>query len=175
MPRPADPTPRSLPDEPDVGGDDAYVARVIDVALRNVTHEGGPFGAIVIGPDGAEVTRGGNRVTSTLDPTAHAEVTAIRSACQALGDFSLEGHTLYASCEPCPMCLAACLWARLDRVVFAADRHAAHRAGFDDRAFHGLFRIDLDASWPVRVVHRPHPRSDEPFEAWRALADRVEY
>ncbi|GGK77908.1 nucleoside deaminase [Ornithinimicrobium pekingense] len=175
MSRPADSAASRPPGAPDVGLDDARVGAVIDVAVHNVTHAGGPFGALVVGPDGTEVARGGNRVTSSLDPTAHAEVTAIRSACQELGDFSLEGHTLYASCEPCPMCLAACLWARLDRVVFAADRHAAHRAGFDDRAFHGLFRIDLGASWPVRVVHHPHARSEEPFDAWRSLTARVEY
>jgi guanine deaminase len=161
--------------EPQGAEADEHVARVIDLAVRNVERAGGPFGALVVGPDGSQVAVGGNRVTSTLDPTAHAEVTAIRSACQELGDFSLAGHTLYASCEPCPMCLAACLWARLDRVVFAADRHAAHRAGFDDRAFYGLFRIDLEASWPVRVLHSPHPRSEEPFDAWREHERRVEY
>lgn len=154
---------------------DRHVARAIEVAVDNVTREGGPFGAVVMGPDGTEVARGGNRVTSTLDPTAHAEITAIRSACRALGDLSLAGHTLYTSCEPCPLCLAACLWARLDRVVFAADRHAAHRAGFDDRVFYDLFRADLGTTWPVEVVHHPHPRSEAPFDAWRAHAQRVEY
>ncbi len=154
---------------------DHHVARAIEVAVDNVARGGGPFGAVVVGPDGTEVSRGANRVTSALDPTAHAEVSAIRAACTAIGDFSLAGHSLYTSCEPCPLCLAACLWARLDRVVFAADRHAAHRAGFDDRVFHDLFRADLQLPWPTEVVHRPHARSEEPFEAWRALAGRVEY
>ncbi len=151
------------------------MARAIQVAVENVAADGGPFGAVVLGPDGAELSRGGNRVTSSLDPTAHAEVSAIRAACRAVGDFSLAGHTLYTSCEPCPLCLAACLWARLERVVFAADRTAAHRAGFDDRVFHDLFRADHGRAWPVAVVHHPHPRSEEPFEAWRALTTRVEY
>jgi guanine deaminase len=155
--------------------EDAHLALVIDIAVDNVTRAGGPFGAVVLGPGGTEVARGGNRVTSTLDPTAHAEITAIRAACRALGVFSLAGYTLYASCEPCPMCLAAVLWSRLDRVVFAADRHAAQGAGFDDSLFHGLFRVDPGASWPLEVVHRPHPRSQEPFDAWCALAGRVEY
>lgn len=159
----------------DLAPEGRYLARAIDVAVTNVAHDGGPFGAVIVGPDDREVSTGANRVTSDLDPTAHAEVIAIRAACGALGDFSLAGHTLYTSCEPCPLCLAACLWARLDRVVFAADRHAAHRAGFDDRAFYDLFRADRDTSWPVDVVHHPHPRSEDPFDAWREHERRVEY
>ena len=85
------------------------------------------------------VSSGQNRVTRDLDPTAHAEVVAIRSACSVLGDFSLAGCTLFTSCEPCPLCLSASLWARLDRVVYAADRDDAARGGFDDRAFYDLF------------------------------------
>ena len=155
--------------------EDRHVARAIEVAVDNVARDGGPFGAVIIGPDGREAAHGGNRVTSSLDPTAHAEVTTIRAACQVLGDFSLAGHTLYTSCEPCPLCLAACLWSRLDRVVYAADRHAAHRAGFDDRVFHELFRADQQAPWPMAVVHHPHPRSEDPFDAWREHESRVEY
>ncbi len=95
------------------------------------------------------LAEGQNRVTATLDPTAHAEVVAIRAACQAIGDFSLAGATLYTSCEPCPLCLSAALWARVDRVVFAADRHDAARGGFDDREFYELFARDR-ATWDVR-------------------------
>lgn len=151
-----------------------HLSRAIDVAVDNVARGGGPFGAVILGPEG-EVAWGCNRVTPTLDPTAHAEVVAIRAACQRLGEFSLAGHVLYSSCEPCPMCLAACLWARLDRVVFAADRQAAHRAGFDDSLFHDLFRADPAAHWSLEVVHHPHPRSEAPFDAWRAHESRVDY
>ena len=93
--------------------------------------EGGPFGAVIV-KNGAVVGRGWNRVTSANDPTAHAEVEAIRDACTNLGTFSLEGCEIYSSCEPCPMCLAAIYWARLDALYFAASRDDAAHAGFDD-------------------------------------------
>ncbi|GAA4110915.1 nucleoside deaminase [Knoellia locipacati] len=152
-----------------------FLDRAVDLAIANVADGGGPFGAVVV-RDGVIVGEGANRVTATLDPTAHAEVVAIRAACQAVGDFSLEGATVYASCEPCPLCLSAALWARVDAVVHAADRHAAAGAGFDDAEFHGLLdpSPDLDA-WPLRRVHLPTLRSDEPFAAWTATADRTAY
>jgi guanine deaminase len=155
--------------------DHHFLSLAIEVAEQNVAEGGGPFGAVVVGPDGTEVSRGGNRVTATPDPTAHAEVTAIREACRSTGSFSLAGSTLYASCEPCMMCLAASLWARLDRVVYAADRHAAHNAGFDDRVFYELFEVRTDADWPLVLEPLAHERSEAPFDAWRALAGRVDY
>ena len=100
---------------------------------------------------------GQNRVTRDNDPTAHAEVQAIRAACPAIENFSLEGSTVYTSCEPCPLCLAACLWARVDRVVFAADRNDAARAGFDDSAFYDLFASHRD-TWPMPVRRSPRAR-----------------
>ncbi len=109
--------------------------------MANVDEGGGPFGAVVV-KDGELVAIGQNRVTRDLDPTAHAEVLAIRSACAELGDFALTGCSLYASCEPCPLCVSAALWSRVDRVVYAADRDDAARGGFDDRAFYDLFAHD---------------------------------
>lgn len=153
--------------------DDVWLARAVEVASRNVTEGGGPFGAVVVRA-GAEVAAAGNRVTRDLDPTAHAEVVAIRTACRTLNTFSLAGATLYASCEPCPLCLAAALWARVDRVVFAADRHDAERAGFDDREFYELLARDR-ATWPRPVVEHRIARADEPFEAWQAYAARTPY
>ncbi len=99
-------------------------------------NRGGPFGAVIVRGDGEIVARGCNEVTSTDDPTAHAEVVAIRAAARALGTPSLEGCTIYASCEPCPMCLAAICWARLDRVFFASTSADAAAAGFDDARFY---------------------------------------
>jgi guanine deaminase len=113
--------------------------RAVDLAVANVAAGGGPFGAVIV-QNGAEVAVGINRVTLDRDPTAHAEVVAIRSTCGALRDFSLVGCTLYSSCEPCPLCVSAALWARLDRVVYAADRNDAARGGFDDRAFYDPLR-----------------------------------
>ena len=92
---------------------------------------GGPFGAVVV-RDGAVIAEGFNRVTSDNDPTAHAEITAIRAACAALDSFSLEGCDIYTSCEPCPMCLAAIYWARIERIFYANTRDDAARIGFDD-------------------------------------------
>ena len=106
--------------------------RAIELADEAVrVGRGGPFGAVVV-RDGAIVGAGSNEVTSTNDPTAHAEVVAIRRACLALGTFGLAGCVLYASCEPCPMCLGAIYWAHLDRLYFAAGREDAEQAGFDD-------------------------------------------
>ncbi len=152
--------------------DQKWLAAAIDLAVRNVP-AGGPFGAVVVA-DGALVGTGQNRVTRDNDPTAHAEVVAIRAACSARRDFSLAGATLYASCEPCPLCLAAALWARVDRVVYAADRHDAARGGFDDPEFHQLFARDR-ASWPMPVEALAVPGRAEPFDTWLANPDRVEY
>lgn len=155
--------------------DVAWLEQAVDLATANVARSGGPFGALVV-RDGQVVGRGTNRVTPDLDPTAHAEVVAIRAACREIGDFSLAGSTLYASCEPCPLCLAASLWARLDAVVFAADRHAAERAGFDDSRFHALLgpRADL-STWPMRVRRVALGSAEEPFDAWRGFEGRTPY
>jgi guanine deaminase len=155
--------------------DPGWLERAIDLATTNVAAGGGPFGAVVV-RDGSLLAEGTNRVTADLDPTAHAEVVAIRRACRSIGDFALAAATLYASCEPCPLCLCSSLWARLDRVVFAADRHQAAAAGFDDAEFHDILVANGDpSSWPTVVTHLPSPRAEEPFDAWRASAGRVDY
>lgn len=153
--------------------DATWLARAIALATENVGAGGGPFGALIV--QGGEIlATGQNRVTRDLDPTAHAEVVAIRAACQAVGDFSLAGAVLYTSCEPCPLCLAASLWSRVDRVVFAADRYDAARGGFDDLAFYELFARDR-STWelPVDAV-RPTDAS-APFDAWLAKEERTDY
>ena len=154
--------------------DDAkWLDRAIELATLNVANGGGPFGAVIV--RGRElVAEGQNRVTADLDPTAHAEVTAIRAACHAVGDFSLAGMTLYTSCEPCPLCLSASLWARLDRVVFAADRHDAARGGFDDREFYELFARDR-STWPMAVDSVRPENAPQPFDAWLELEERTDY
>jgi guanine deaminase len=160
-----------LTDEP--RDDAAWLSTAIDLASANVAAGGGPFGALVVA-DGAVLARGQNRVTRDNDPTAHAEVVAIRAACRARGDFSLAGATLYASCEPCPLCVSAALWSRVDRVVYAADRHDAARGGFDDREFYELFARDR-GSWATPVEALDLPTRADPFEAWLAKSDRVAY
>lgn len=149
-----------------------YLERAVDLATRNVAEGGGPFGAVVVTADG-RVHEGTNRVTRDNDPTAHAEVVAIRAASAAGATFDLGGAVLYASCEPCPLCLAAALWARIDRVYFAADRHGAAAAGFDDAVFYDYF----DGTRPelLPVAQAAVPASDAPFDAWRRQTDRTDY
>ncbi|GAA3277424.1 nucleoside deaminase [Paenarthrobacter aurescens] len=151
---------------------DEYLNLAIKLAVRNVSDGGGPFGAVVVTPDGA-VHEGVNRVTRDHDPTAHAEVVAIRRAAAATRSFDLTGSVLYASCEPCPLCLSATLWARIGRVYFAADRHGAARAGFDDAVFYEYFAGTRPELLPVE--HASLAASDEPFEAWRSHTHRTAY
>jgi guanine deaminase len=153
--------------------DTRWLERAIELAVQNVADGGGPFGAVVV-RDGVLLAEGQNRVTRDLDPTAHAEVQAIRAACQAAGDFALPGTTLYTSCEPCPLCLSAALWARVDRVVYAADRHDAARGGFDDRDFYDLFGRDR-AEWHVPVEGFRVDAAPAPFDAWLAQDSRTDY
>jgi guanine deaminase len=154
--------------------DRAFLERSIELATLNVGDGGGPFGALVVAADGTVLGEGQNRVTRDLDPTAHAEVVAIRAACQAVGDFALRGATLYTSCEPCPMCMATALWSRVDRVMYAATRDDAARGGFDDREFYELFTKDR-ATWDVRVQPFRLPSAEQPFTAWLAASDRTDY
>ncbi|MCO4251539.1 nucleoside deaminase [Pseudarthrobacter raffinosi] len=155
-----------------------FLAASINLATANVLDSGGPFGAVVVTADG-RAFEGVNRVTATNDPTAHAEVTAIRNACRELGTFDLSGATLYTSCEPCPMCLASALWARIGNVVFAADRHDAASVGFDDAVFYEYFENeDRDALMPVAKLELGDPQAPailEPFKTWNTLDSRIDY
>ena len=135
---------------------------------------GGPFGAVIVGPDGRVVAEGCNRVTSANDPTAHAEITAIRAACAALGTFKLEGCTLYTSCEPCPMCLAAAYWARVDGIVYGSSREEAAAAGFDDAFLYDELALAPEARrMPIRSVAAG--AAAELFAEWSVLDGRTPY
>ena len=134
---------------------------------------GGPFGALVV-KNGDVIGRGWNRVTATNDPTAHAEVMAIRDACVRLDTFDLSGCELYASCEPCPMCLSAIYWARLDKLYYAATRADAAGAGFDDE------RLYKEVSKPWKYRELPAERgmqieAQKAFDLWREKEDRIHY
>jgi len=135
--------------------------------------EGGPFGALVARGDEV-LAVACNRVLARKDPTAHAEVEAIRAACAKLGSRSLEGCDLYATCEPCPMCLAASYWARLDRVFYACDRADAERAGFDDaRVYRELSLPPAERSLPLLPFEREAGLAT--FRAWSEKPDRTLY
>ncbi len=158
---------------PPATGEQAWVAEAVRIATDNVAAGGGPFGALVVA-GGEVVATGTNRVTLDNDPTAHAEIVAIRAAGRALGDFRMHGCVLVSSCEPCPLCLGAALWSRVDRVVYAADRHDAAWAGFDDREFHETFAQPRE-SWSMPVTQLATDGHDAPFVAWRASPDRIDY
>jgi tRNA(Arg) A34 adenosine deaminase TadA len=134
---------------------------------------GGPFGAIIV-KEGEVVSEGWNCVTSTNDPTAHAEVTAIRRACEALGTFSLKGCEIFSSCEPCPMCLAAIYWARLDRVTFASSREEAAAIGFDDALIYGEVSKPV-ADRVIPMIKLALPEAEAVFAEWQAKADKIRY
>lgn len=153
--------------------DKQLLRRAIALSVENVAAGGGPFGAVVA-RGGEIVAEGVNRVTTLHDPTAHAEMQAIRAAAARLGTFDLSGCTIYSSCEPCPMCLSAIYWARLDRLVYAGTKEDAARAGFDD-AF--IYR-ELALPPSGRRLRSSEQLNDEAvaaFEAWRKKTDKVEY
>jgi len=153
---------------------DDLLQRSVDLACSNVAAGGGPFGAVIADGAGRIVAEGCNDVTRCNDPTAHAEVTAIRQACQARSDYRLDGLLLYSSCEPCPMCMAAACWARLDGVVYASTRQQAAAAGFDDaRLWQALETGTLSLEMPIR--HVALPRAGEAFDRWLASPGRKPY
>lgn len=154
--------------------DTLFLREAIRVAKEGIdTGQGGPFGAVIV-KDGQIVGRGCNQVTSTNDPTAHAEVVAIRDACQNLQTFQLTGCTVYTSCEPCPMCLGAIYWARPDRVVFGCRHSDAAQAGFDDQFIYEELEKPLDTR---RIPMQQHLRDEAwtVFEAWLAKTDKLNY
>lgn len=153
---------------------EALMRQAIDLAVENVrAGGGGPFAAIVA-REGQVIARGTNRVTSVGDPTAHAEMVAIRAACAELGDFQLTDCDFYATCEPCPMCLGALYWARPARVFFAGTRADAAAANFDDAFIYDeLRRPPAERRLPMQRIESVDARA--PFAAWKQLADRVEY
>ena len=144
---------------------------LLHATAENVTAGGGPFGALIILPDGTTVTEF-NSVTADHDPTAHAEVNAIRAAARRLGTHDLDGLTLLATGEPCPMCLTACLWARLGRVIYINTLEDAALAGFDDTRFYDQLRYGVT---DLVYEHLPHDEASLPYEAWEDNSDRIAY
>jgi tRNA(Arg) A34 adenosine deaminase TadA len=150
------------------------MTRAIALAVENVrAGSGGPFAALVV-KDGGEIASGVNLVTSTNDPTAHAEIVAIRAACRVTGRFQLTGCDIYATCEPCPMCLGAIYWARPSRVFFAATRADAAAAGFDDSMIYEELARPLEARH-VPMIALPRAQAQAAFRAWQAQAGRIGY
>ena len=151
-----------------------FMEQAIKLAIDGVqAGKGGPFGAIVV-KDGQIVGKGNNHVTSTNDPTAHAEVMAIREACKNLKSFQLDGCVLYTSCEPCPMCLGAIYWARLDKVYYSATRHMAAYHGFDDSFIYNEVNLAFNQR-KIPFIQVASQKGIIPFREWDKKDNRVDY
>lgn len=154
--------------------DEQFLRQAIALARAGMERgDGGPFGCVIV-KDGQVVGQGNNRVTSSNDPTAHAEVVAIRAACAQLNSFQLEGCTVYTSCEPCPMCLGALYWARPARIVYAATREDAADAGFDDSFIYAELPLP-PAERRYAMEHGCREEAQAVFGAWKAMAGKVGY
>lgn len=151
-----------------------FIREAIRLSIERMdANEGGPFGAVVV-RDQEIIGRGWNQVTTSNDPTAHAEIVAIRDACTTMTTYSLAGCEIYCSCEPCPMCLAAIHWARLEHIYYAATREDAAAVGFDDADFYQeLARPPVERSLPMTQIL--HDEAHVAFDAWVKKEDRIEY
>jgi tRNA(Arg) A34 adenosine deaminase TadA len=154
--------------------DPTFMNEAIELARKNIRDgRGGPFGTVIV-KNGTILARGTNLVTSTNDPTAHAEIVAIREACLALGSFQLDGCEIYTSCEPCPMCLGAIYWARPKAVYFGNTRDDAAQAGFDDRFLYDELPRALTAR-RIRMIEFMRDEALVAFRDWEKKADKVRY
>lgn len=151
-----------------------FMQRAIELSLDNVREgAGGPFAAVVV-RDGAILSEGTNQVTTCNDPTAHAEVVAIRAACQAVRSFQLSGCDLYTTCEPCPMCMGAIYWARLSRVYYANTRADAAAIGFDDKLIYDQMLLPLHAR-KIPMIPLMREQALEAFQAWEKSQTKIQY
>ncbi|WP_053218493.1 nucleoside deaminase [Virgibacillus senegalensis] len=151
-----------------------YMNQTVQMAIDNVKKNGGPFGAIVVDHNGKIIGKGANVVTKTNDPTAHAEIQAIRQACQAKESFQLSDCVLYTSCEPCPMCFGAIYWAKLQKVYYAADQTMAAAGGFDDAyIYEEMQKPSHERQLPFQEI--PLEGRNRPFEEWKKHPDKTEY
>jgi guanine deaminase len=151
-----------------------FMKRAIELAQRGVdTNAGGPFGCVIV-KDGQIIGEGCNSVTSTNDPTAHAEVVAIRNACQTIGSFQLDGCHIYTSCEPCPMCLGAIYWARPARIFYAGTREDAANAGFDDQFIYEEMEKQM-ADRTMKLENLSRDEALRVFQNWADKPDKIEY
>ncbi|MBE7629585.1 nucleoside deaminase [Tenacibaculum piscium] len=151
-----------------------YMSEAVKSALKGMqNNEGGPFGCIVV-KNGEIVGIGNNKVTSTNDPTAHAEVTAIRDACKNLGSFQLDGCIIYTSCEPCPMCLGAIYWARPDKVYYGCNQQDAANIGFDDAFIYKEIALPYNKR-SISFEQIGQKIALEPFEKWTEKQDKITY
>jgi tRNA(Arg) A34 adenosine deaminase TadA len=154
--------------------EEKWMNRAVELAEYGMeTGHGGPFGCVIV-KNGKVIAEGWNKVISSNDPTSHAEIVAIRKACEKLNSFQLSGCDIYASCEPCPMCLGAIYWARPNRVFFAATRKDAADIGFDDEFIYKELQVDPD-SRTIPMLHIKNQKAQRVFEKWEKKKDKTEY
>lgn len=150
-----------------------FMRKAIELSIENVRNGGGPFGAVIV-KDGEIIATGTNRVTASCDPTAHAEVSAIRAAAAKLGTFNLSGCEIYTSCEPCPMCLGAIYWARLDKMYYGNNKTDAKAIGFDDSFIYDELELKPEnRKLPSEVLL--HNEAIKAFQEWENKEDKIEY
>ena len=150
-----------------------FMLRAITLSIESVKTGGGPFGSVLVKNDKI-ISEGFNKVTTTNDPTAHGEIVAIREACKKLNNFNLNGSELYSSCEPCPMCLSAIYWARIDKVYYANTRKDAQKIDFDDSLIYSEFQKNIDKR-KIPMVQMMRNEALKAFELWDKKTDKVKY
>jgi len=150
-----------------------FMKRAIELSVEGVNEGGGPFGSVIV-KDNKIIAEGSNKVTSTNDPTAHGEIVAIRNACKKLNNFSLAGCELYSTCEPCPMCLSAIYWARIDKIYYANTRKDAQKIDFDDSLIYSEFKKNI-AERKIPMVQLMRTEALKAFELWDKKIDKVKY
>ncbi len=150
-----------------------FMRQAIALSVENVRNGGGPFGAVIV-KDNKVIATGVNRVTANCDPTAHAEVSAIREACQKLGTFDLTGCTIYTSCEPCPMCLGAIYWAHIDKMYYGNNQHDAAKIGFDDQFIYDEIDLRIEDR-RLKAIQLLPEEAIKAFEDWENSTTKTEY
>ena len=150
-----------------------FMKRAIQLSIESVNNGGGPFGCVIT-KDNKIISEGSNKVTSTNDPTAHGEIVAIRTACKKLNNFSLNGCELYSNCEPCPMCLSAIYWARIDKIYYANTREDAQKIDFDDSFIYSEFQKNINER-KIPMFQMMRNEALESFELWEKKKDKIKY
>jgi len=150
-----------------------FMKRAIELSIESVNNGGGPFGCVVV-KDEKILAEGKNKVTSTNDPTAHGEIVAIRVACKKLNNFNLKGSELYSTCEPCPMCLSAIYWARIDKIYYANTREDARKIDFDDSLIYSEFKKNINER-KIPMIQMMRNEALKAFEFWDKKTDKVKY
>ena len=150
-----------------------FMKRAIELSVENVNKGGGPFGSVIV-KDNKIIAEGSNKVTLSNDPTAHGEIVAIREACKKISNFSLNGSELYSTCEPCPMCLSAIYWARINKIYYANTREDAQKIDFDDSLIYSEFSKNIDER-KIPMIQMMRNEALKAFELWNKKLDKVKY